>query len=737
MLKTILKIALPLPLPQLYDYLPPADCDVESLQPGQRLLLPFGNRELVGVLVRISADADINPEKIKAAIKTIESKPSLTPELLKLCQWAAGYYHHALGEILSAALPLRYRKDEAREELREHVWVHTTEGLGLPADALKRSKKQQTLHQWLLSEGKATVADCKRLKISGAVTKALEEKGLIKPALLDIPPFSPSQEILASPALALNKEQSDALAAIRYHAFRCYLLHGVTGSGKTEVYMQLIARTLQTGKQVLVLIPEIGLSPQTLARFRARFKVEIAELHSRVSEVERAQNWEKARSGVARIILGTRLAALTPLADPGLIIVDEEHDPSFKQQDGFRYSARDLSIYRASQLKIPIVLGSATPSLESLNHALQGRYTHLRLRSRAGQAIEPHMQVLDLRDQPLQAGLAESALEGIRHTLEAGKQALVFLNRRGYAPLLFCQSCGWQAKCQACELNFTLHQHPARLHCHHCDARRALPRQCPQCKHSQLLHNGVGTEQVVENLKSLFTHYPVLRIDRDTTRNKQDFSKLLQQIHDKDAAVLVGTQMLAKGHHFSKLDLVVVMDTDQGLMSSDFKALERLGQLTTQVAGRAGREEQQGTVLLQSYQPEHPLLQCLIHEGYEHFAQRLLNSRQQAKLPPFTYSALLRAESKRGENAMELLAALKRKFLHFKTQANCPALRVLGPFPAPIEKVQNRFRFQLQLFSDDRAALHRSLDFSITEIQSQALAKRVRWSVDVDPGDYS
>lgn len=732
----ILKIALPVPLPQLFDYLPPANLTQSKLIPGQRLSVPFGNRELIGVLVSVGKVGETDPEKLKAATSFLEESPCLPEELLELCQWSANYYHHPIGEVLSSALPLRYRKPEAREEIRSLVWVHTTEGLGLPEDALKRSKKQQLLHQHLLQYQVASEADCKRLDISASVCKALADKGLIKQTLID-PEIETHSGVLAALPLELNAEQKEAISAIRYHQFQCSLLHGVTGSGKTEVYMQIITRVLQTGKQALVLIPEIGLTPQTLQRFHQRFHVEIAELHSRVSEVERARNWEKARAGVARIILGTRLAALTPVNDLGVIIVDEEHDASFKQNDGFRYSARDLSIFRAHQLKIPIILGSATPSLESLNHALTQRYQHLRLTDRAGDSQAPLMQVVDLRGQELKSGLTYIALDEIKQTLIKGKQALIFINRRGYAPRLYCQRCGWHARCPSCDMNFTLHQSPLRLHCHHCDARRGVPTHCPTCQNAQLQHSGAGTEQVVEYLQEHFRDVAVTRIDRDTTRNKHSMEKLLAEASEGVPCILVGTQMLAKGHHLKSLDLVVVLDTDQGLMSPDYKALERLGQLITQVAGRAGREQDRGKVLLQSYQPEHPLLQTLIHSGYEAFASTLLQNRKAAGLPPFSFSALFRAESKRGENAVELLNLIKREINNQKAHfAKASTLRVLGPFPALIEKMNHRYRYQLQVYCNDRPLLHHLMDRCLEATHKNALSRRTRWSLDIDPVEH-
>ena len=731
-----LSLAMPVPLPQLFDYLPPQDSstdDLEKLCAGIRVKASFGNRALIGVLIAVKTHTDTDPDKLKHADEILDSSPCLPETLINTCRWASSYYHHPLGEVISAALPKRYRDGEPIEKTVEPVWALTTDGKGLPFDALKRSKKQQALLQYLLKNNAASQAQCKTLEVSSATLKTMKDKGLITQHYVQPQPGSAPETILKETPKTLNDQQQLVFENIRHHQFQCSLIEGVTGSGKTEVYMQVIARTLQTGKQALVLIPEIGLTPQTLRRFHQRFNVEIAELHSRVSEVERARNWQKAREGIARIIIGTRLAALAPSSELGIIIIDEEHDTSYKQQDGFRYSARDLSIYRASQEKIPVILGSATPSLESLQNALCGRYQHLKLSQRAGQASMPAMQTLDMRNQTLQSGLTTDALTSIKQTIDSGLQALVFLNRRGYAPLLYCHVCGWNARCPSCDLNYTLHHNPRHLHCHHCDQQRAAPNHCPACQHTQLAYSGTGTEQTWEALQKLFPDVPVIRIDRDTTRGKHDMDKALEEINKGQACILVGTQMLAKGHHLKALNLVVISNTDQGLMSPDFKSIEKMGQLIIQVAGRAGRGEQPGRVLLQSYQPEHPHLQLLINYGYHAFALELLNMRKQAALPPFAHSALLRAESKREENAIELLQLAKKVARGPNHRQNITAI---GPLPGFIEKVNHRYRFQLQLTCANRGNLHQCIDDILTVFSRNALSKRTRWSLDVDPAEY-
>ncbi len=718
------RVALPVPLRQTFDYLPPQPG--VALYPGDRVRVPFGPRELVGIVVSVHHDGHMDT-RAKPVLERLDPRASLPAHLLALCQWLADYYLHPLGEVLATATPPYLRQEQLPPQ--PWHWQLSTEGKGLSHEALKRSPRQQEVLRYLLDHAHCSTEQARALNLSPSAFKALEEKGLVERAdTTDAPEFS---TLLNAPMLTLNEEQAQAVERVAFHRYACHLLHGITGSGKTEVYLHLAERVLRMGKQVLVLIPEIGLSPQTVQRFRQRFAAPLVELHSDISDAQRAQNWLDARDGRARIIIGTRLAALAPAPELGLILVDEEHDTAYKQQDSVRYSARDLSIYRANALNVPIVLGSATPSLETLRHALEGRYAHLVLKTRAGGATAPRIRSVDLRNQPLEAGLCPEAMQALQHCLSRKEQALVFLNRRGYAPVQMCHACGWVSTCPSCSASMTLHSKPPRLHCHHCDRRSRIATNCPQCGHHDLQAKGLGTEQLEQRLSQKFEGITTLRIDRDSTRSKQALTEALNAVHSGEPALLVGTQMLAKGHHFANLTLVIVVDADQGFHNPDFRALEKMGQLLMQVAGRAGRGEQPGEVLLQTHRPDHPLLNVLLEKGYTRFARHLLEERQYAGLPPQWHCALFRAESKRAENAEALL-----RFARERIEARFPPsshYALLGPLPATMERVQDRFRYQLFVRSDQRKALRPLLQHALEEIEASALAKRVRWSLDVDP----
>lgn len=736
---TILILALPTPLRRLFEYLPPdGPAGQQPFRPGQRIGVPFGRQTLVGILVSVADHATYPIEKLRHAHQVLDTQPLLSGEILRLCQWTADYYHHSLGEVLHTALPVQLRRATNPAGASERRWRHTTEGKGLPHTALSRSKKQQKLHQLLLQHNSVNNEQLKEQGITQAVARAMQAKGLIEHFVASVEnevKHSASMPILAQQGQTLNEEQQEALSQLRHHQFTGYLLEGTTGSGKTEVYLQAIARTLQAGKQALVLVPEIGLTPQTLARFKERFQVPIVQLHSNVSEVQRTNNWIQAASGHARIVIGTRLAVFTPMPDLGIIVLDEEHDLSFKQQDGLRYSARDLAVVRASRLNIPLLMGSATPSLESLHNAISGRYQHLHLTKRAGDAQPPHLQLLDMRKESVVDGLAQTSLTAIRETLQRGEQVLVFINRRGFAPALTCHQCGWTANCTACDARMTLHSQPRHLRCHHCDQQRPVPRQCPTCRHPDLSPVGQGTERCEESLRQMLPEIPTIRVDQDSMQRKNAMVELTKKLHSGEPCLLVGTQMLAKGHHFPLVTLVVLVDVDQGLLSGDFRGPERMGQQIIQVAGRSGRADRTGRVIIQSYNPEHPLLQLLLAQGYSPFARTILSERQSARLPPHWYMAVLRAESKRADNAMAFL-----KLAQSRARQLCPpspANQYLGPIPSLLERRNDRWRFQLQISFANRSALQGLLKPLLQELEQHALSRRTRWSIDVDPLDMA
>ena len=722
----ILRVALPVPLPRLFDYLPPPGLDAAQLAIGQRLRVPFGSREACGLVVG-HGEAEPGVE-LRTALEAPDAGPLLHGELLASLRWLAGYLHAPLGEVLAAALPAVLRRGEPLPDIRRHGWRLSEAGrTALPA---MRAGKPKVLAM-LLAETRNE--DWLDEASPGWRTplRALRERGLVESIVLEAPTVAAVAPVQG--AFQPNAEQQIAIDAIRgADGFAPFLLDGVTGSGKTEVYLQAIAGCLARGKQALVLVPEIGLTPQALARFRTRLGVPVHALHSGLNDNERAATWLAAASGQARVIVGTRSAVFVPLPEAGLVVVDEEHDGSYKQFDGIRYHARDFAIVRARALAVPVVLGSATPSLETLHNARSGRYAHLRLRRRAGDARPPQVRVLDVRKRPLHAGLSEESLAAIRAALDAGGQVLVFRNRRGYAPVLLCHDCGWSAHCPRCSTPerptaMTVHAHGKRLQCHHCGHRRPSPPACPDCASLALQPQGNGTERIEAELQARFDTVPVLRIDRGSTGQRDALQKHLDDLGARPG-ILIGTQMLAKGHDLPNLTLVVVVGIDEGLFSADFRSGEKLAQLLIQVAGRAGRAHRPGTVLLQTHHPEHPLLQTLVGGGYHAFADGELALREAAGFPPFAHLALLRAEAKRAELPLQFLQLAKALL-------DAAGIEIHGPLPAPMPRRAGYVRSQLLLASPARGALHAALDAAVPALYAAPEARRVRWSLDVDPAE--
>ncbi|WP_282281769.1 primosomal protein N' [Pseudomonas sp. PS02302] len=732
----ILRLALPSPLRRLFDYLPPKGVVEEQLRPGVRLRLPFGRREVVGVLIEVARETEVPPDKLRAALQLLDERPPLPSALFELCQWSAQYYQHSLGDTLSWALPALLRQGEPAERRLQRFWIAQPEAR--PEDPrLARAPRQREALRTLRQHPHGVLHELLgQLGLVKDSLDLLQAKGLVTVETRYHQPTRHQGSWLAQAELPLNSEQRLAYEAVRAGSgFHCHLLEGVTGSGKTEVYLQLIRATLEAGRQALLLIPEINLGPQTLGRFEQRFNARIALLHSALTDRERMDIWLAARDGELDIVVGTRSALFTPLKHPGLIIVDEEHDASYKQQEGLRYHARDLAVVRARLDNLPVVLGSATPSLESLHNAEQGRYAHLRLSLRAGGAQPPRFERLDVRSRPLDSGLSQPLLKAMGATLERGQQVLVFLNRRGFAPTLLCHDCGWLAQCPRCDARMTYHRGSGELRCHHCDQRQTPPRHCPSCGKLDLRPVGAGTERAEERLQLLFPDVPVLRIDRDTTARKDALAKLLKIIHSGTPCILVGTQMLAKGHHFPKVTLVAVLDADSGLFSADFRASERMAQQIVQVAGRAGRAEEPGLVLIQTHLADHPLMVQLAEEGYPAFARQALQERRAAGLPPFAYLALLRADAHRQDQVENFLEAAYHVAEGLAVNLALPQVELLGPVPAPMERRAGRHRAQLLLQSSSRAPLHRLLGIWVVQLESLPEARQVRWSLDVDPID--
>ncbi|ABI57836.1 primosomal protein N' [Alkalilimnicola ehrlichii MLHE-1] len=733
----ILRVALPVPLYTCYDYLPPPGPAPAGAGRGCRVRVPFGRGRRVGVVVGTGDHTGVPRHKLRRAQAWLDPAPLLDEPLLSLLEWAAGYYHHPLGEVLDAALPTLLRQGEPAEwRAREH-WFITAQGRETDPSELKRAVRQAQLLARLQAAGERGLDAAELAEIPGQArraARALADRGLAvseqraNPELLEGEGCEPRPEPLPEQQAVLDRLQAAG------DGFQPILLEGVTGSGKTEVYLRATEQALAAGRQVLLLVPEIGLTPQLLHRFRRRLAVPMAVFHSGLNDRERLDAWLAAREGRARVVIGTRSAVFAPLPEPGLILVDEEHDTSFKQQDGFRYSARDLAVMRARRLGVPVLLGTATPSLESLQNALSGRYAHLHLRHRAGGAAMPSFRVLDVRGRPLREGLSPALQEAMATHLAADGQVLLFLNRRGFAPTLLCHECGWVAECRRCDARYTWHRRAGRLRCHHCGDERPVPRACPDCGSVDLRAVGQGTERVERALAELYPQVPVLRIDRDSTRRRGALDALLAEAGRPGPRILLGTQMLAKGHHFPDVTLVGVLDADHGLYGADFRALERMAQLLIQVAGRAGRAERPGEVLIQTHHPEHPLLHTLLGQGYDAFARAHLEERRAAGLPPFAAMALLRAEAVQAGQARGFLQAAAER-ARALTGSEAGGVMVLGPVPAPMERRAGRYRAQLLLQAGRRAALHRLLERWVPGLSELPAARQARWSLDVDPQD--
>jgi primosomal protein N' (replication factor Y) len=722
----ILAVAIDTPLRRLFDYRAPPDS--ADVQPGQRIWVPFGRRRVVGVVIARRTQSEVPADKLRAAFGLVEDEPTLDAGLLDLLRWSADYYRHPLGEVISTALPVALRAGiPARQETFD--WRMTE--LGRKEADAKLSARATALRAIIerLARGALDDADVIKAGLSREGLKKLEQRGYIEKVAAE---KSSAPATVRDQGPELNDAQQVAVSRIQASlgSFATWLLHGVTGSGKTEVYLHVIAMCLAQGHQALVLVPEIALTPQLISRFRARFDTRIAVLHSALNDTERLNAWRDARSGAARIVIGTRSAVFAPLAQPGIIVIDEEHDASFKQQDGFRYSARDLAIVRAQRLGVPIVLGSATPSLESLARAHKQAGSLLRLPNRAADARPPRLALIDLRKNPQEQGIATPVLASMQQHLSAGRQVMLFLNRRGYAPVLFCPNCGWAAHCRRCDAHLTVHRNSTQLLCHHCGSQETAMEVCPSCSRP-VKPVGQGTERIEETIERLFPDMPLARIDRDSMRRKGELEATLAQVDRNEIRILVGTQMLTKGHHFPNVTLVVVLNADQGLFSTDFRASERLAQTIVQVAGRAGRAEAAGEVLIQTEYPQHPLLALLLQGGYEAFATGALVEREQAGWPPFARLALLRAEATHAHEAMKFL----RTALALASAQLARGVELLGPVPAPMERRAGRHRAQLLLRADSHVPLQRLLSTWVPELESLPEARRVRWSIDVDPAE--
>ncbi len=733
----IVRVALDVPLPTLFDY---TVAEGIAVAIGQRVIVPFRRRQLVGVVMECVAATEMAPERIKPVRQVLHDSLPLSAELLDLLRFCSDYYRYPIGQTVLSALPGRLRSDKPVIGKPSLSYRLSASGAALDLDAFPKRKVVQRRILAKLAEQPCNLAQLKSLSATaGAQLKMLMEQGWVEhyastPSLtLPLQGGGDIAQHTFDNAHTLTGEQQQAVEAVSAaQGYACFLLHGITGSGKTEVYVHLMHHVLQRGGQVLLLVPEINLTPQLENYFHSRFPdVNLVSLHSGLAEGERLHNWQQAQSGAAQIVLGTRLAVFAELPALALIIVDEEHDGSFKQQDGLRYSARDVAIFRASQRGVPIVLGSATPSLESYYNAQGGRYRMLRLTGRAlAEARLPAVRCININQTAMHHGISENLLREIGQRIARREQSLLFINRRGYAPVLMCGGCGWLSGCKHCAGKMVLHLNDRRLRCHHCGYQVRVPHACPDCGNADLHPVGSGTQRVESVLQERFPEARILRVDRDSTRSKRAWQSMREQIHANEVDILVGTQMLAKGHDFPALTLVGVLNPDSALYSSDFRAAERLFAQLAQVAGRAGRAEKPGEVLIQTAFPDHPLFRALQAHDFEGWAAAQLAERQLAGFPPFIYQAMLRAE---GRSESEVYAFLNQ------ARAAAVALRhaveVFGVVPAALPRRASHTRAQLLVQGAKRKDLQQFLR-AWQPLLDALPAQKLRWSLDVDPLEF-
>ncbi len=725
---TILNIVLDVPLNRSFDYL--SGGFVARI--GSRVIVSFAGRSLVGVVVGLADSSDFPIEKLKAVSHVFDDMV-FNAESLKLLKFCADYYHYPLGQALMSALPLRLR--QLKPAVSRKAFAYSL----LPnADLSQIPVKKVVLHRILTALHTAPMLGAGELAfISSSWKKAILELkilGLVSEhEVLAVKASMPSSNVEPT----LNDEQTSAIQEVLAltNQFKPWLLHGITGSGKTEVYIQILRQILQNNDaQVLVLVPEINLTPQLEARFRSRLsQYPLVTLHSNLSESERLQNWLAASTGAAKIVIGTRLSVFTPMPQLKLIVIDEEHDGSYKQQDGMRYHARDVAMVRAKQLNIPIILGSATPSLETWHNSQKGQYGLLTLKARAVENAQlPNIFCIDIAKSPTENGLSPILINALRERLSRGEQSLLFLNRRGYAPVLHCNACQWASACTRCSAKLVVHLSQKRLKCHHCGHEQKIPLNCPSCGNADIRPVGQATQRLEQTLQSMLPNARIARVDRDSMRSKDALTEVLTSVHAGEIDILVGTQMLAKGHDFPNLTFVAVLDTDSALYSPDFRASEKLFAQLMQVAGRAGRAEKAGEVLIQTAFPQHALFDALRSQDYVSFANELLHERQAMQFPPASFFALLRAESNRFSEV--------EKFLHLARNAarnlNNNDVMVYDIIRPQMERLKGMERGQLLLQANSRAALQRLLKAWIPEIKGFLLANKVRWSIDIDPLEF-
>jgi len=722
-----IKVAIDVPINQLFDYLP----NENSFSIGQYVTIPFGRREMIGVICEISSHSDIPPSKLKSVIN-VDPEVIFDAQMFKLLTFVSKYYHYPIGQTIMSVVPSRLKKN--LNQLRKFELIYQATGKltkeyinQLPARQIRIRKVAEAILN----------KDTRQRDIMNLVSNwsecinQLETSGCLKSKK-----YEPEVNVSKVEIPLLNDEQKAVInAIIKKKGYQASLIFGITGSGKTEVYMQLIEHSLKEQQsQALILVPEINLTPQLENRFRTRFpNKKLVSLHSHLTDIERLDNWRKAKSGEASIVIGTRLAIFTPMPFIKIIIIDEEHDMSFKQQDGLRYHARDVAMVRAKNINIPIVLGTATPSLESWHNSkrIDNKYNFLKLSYRAVKnASLPEVKTILVNDKT-KNGISRLLVDAINDRLMRKEQSLIFINRRGFAPTLFCASCSWTSECKRCSSKLVVHRKTNRLKCHHCGHDQNIINRCPDCDSTNLLPLGSGTQKVEDVLNKLFPKASILRVDRDTTRTKNSLTLLHDRMNNQEIDILVGTQMLAKGHDFPFLTLVGVLDADNALYSPDFRAPEKLFSQLMQVSGRAGRSKIKGEVLIQTAFPNNPVFEGIKKHNYEIFAETLLQERKQMGLPPFSFAAILRVESKQLEYGEKFVNDAGK---YAESLSN--KVVIYDPVRPSIERLKGYERFQLFIQANARKDLQSLLRQWVTYLRQSPLSNRVKWSIDIDPIEF-
>lgn len=730
-LPIVISIAVPVPVYGTFDYLPALDTPIADHTHGKRVLIPFGKRNLIGVIIANNAKSSTPANKLKRISQLLDRSPALSDIMMELLLWSASYYCHPIGDCIQSALPSALRRTKEIPEIVVVNWRRTSK----PFEGRRNAIRQQAILKTVsgFPDG-VEQAQLSALGIPPRQLKVLEQSGYLSRDELD-PLSELNMRLPKALPVELNKGQHQAVIQLSesLSEFRASLLQGITGSGKTEVYIKLVEKIIKQDMQALVLIPEINLTPQTLSRFQQQLATPVAALHSGMSEREKYTTWSLAKRGLAKVVIGTRSAVFTPFMSLGIIIVDEEHDASFKQMDGFRYSARDLAVKRAQLENCNVVLGSATPSLESIHNAQQQKYHWVKLNKRAGSGIQPNMALIDIRSRPLMNGCSQLLLDRIRQEITAGHQVIIFQNRRGFSPTLMCNDCGTLIQCNHCDARMTVHSKPPLLHCHHCDFKRAIPGNCEQCNSAQLSPVGVGTERLEHGLRQSFPDTEIIRIDRDNIKHQDDMAQLITHIDQGEPCLLVGTQMLAKGHDFHNVTMVAIIDADASFFSADFRAIERSAQQLLQVAGRTGRGAKAGQVLIQTRQPEHPLFEAIIASNYEIIASTELNDRKTCELPPFSKMVSIRADAHSQAQTIAALQSLHREIL---TRLPAPAhLHLSGPIAANIARKSGIYRSYLHLYTSD-SKLRTKILGALPSLLRSKTYRQMKLSIDVDPLEY-